>query len=524
MARLKKAQILVVSFTLILTICFPPVIKTVEAAPTLENSVYYVEVDELKGRSSVGQLLIGVIGGLITDVWFTFFDTQLKNMTLKKLVHTDNGPMVVTMRSERLNELIEAGTLNIYARELSFDFWRTIADLPNLITPGTVYDVKANIIELESSRIQINDLVVDISFDPNEIQQLQQMQRSLQQVDPKENLEETLLMLDELEGGKLSKQKEAFEALVKDLPKQEEKAAQIGQLLDDAEQQKSDIHNNITELDDALTQEPNEDEIDAQLKNVIEQFENHIKTLDQIGVSIDEIEQTLTAYVEIVNLRAQYLQELGLVDWSESYKKLAEVKGQLHQIVNVVEKHVNRYNKLNEQKDGFEEKLSQLKEQIATLDASTPKEVPKVAEEPQNEQTEMKKQLNGKLEEFQEKEEPTLLETILEENEIPENIDIEQLKEEMDAFLTEKAKEIERLKDEKEQQEAIVKVLKETLSQYAGVLVGYYEKLQAEKEELEKHGDENREQIADLEVKITIIGNLVARIEELDEELSLIFE
>lgn len=536
MALFKKINIFLLSFSLILTVSFPPVIKTVKAAPTPENSIYYVEVEELKGRSSIGQLLIGVIAGLITDVRFTFFNTKLKNMTLKKLVYTDNGPMVVTMRSERPNELIEAGTLNIDTRELSFNFLKTLLHLPNLLIPGTVYDVKANIVELDSSRIQINDLVVDVSYDPVEVKRLEEMQRAVSEIDPEDNLEEAILKLDEMEGGKLSQQKEAYEAMLQDLPNQEENVNAIKDMLDEAEGQSNEIDKNLTELYDLLIQdEENKERNDAgkRLEEIVQQFENYAALLEQIDASIDEVQESLTKYVELIDLRIQYLDELGLIDWSKSYKAVMEVKKVLQAIISELEKNIERFNRFNEQKEDFGTRLNQIKELIANINENVQEELSEneedESEEVQKEENEQadpqqeKKQLNGKLEEFQE-EEPTLLETILEKEEIPEDVDIEQLQEEFDAMLTEKAEEIDKLADDEEKQKAMAKAIKETLAQYAPMLIAYMEKLNEQKQELSENSGENKEQIADLEIRITIIENIIARIEEFDEELSLIGE
>lgn len=534
MAMIKKINIFLLSFSLMLTVSFPSVIKTVEAAPTPENSIYYVEVEELRGRSSIGQLLAGVILGLITDVKFTFFNTKLKNMTLKKLVHTDNGPMVVTMRSERPNELIEAGTLNIESRELSFNFLRTLLRLPNLLIPGTVYDVKANIVELDSSRIQINDLVVDVSFDPIEVKRLEEMQRAVTEIDPKDKIEENILALDEKEGGKLSQQKEEYEAMLQDLPNQEEAVHAVKEMLDEAEKQSSEIDASLSEIQDLLTDENgNHEEIDKQVETIVQQIENFASMLEEISVSIDEIQEILIKYIELIDLRIQYLSELGLVDWSKSYQAAVEVKKALQTIIGELEKHIERFNQLNEQKDDFEVRLNQMKELIANLNANVQETMTQQdeSEETQTEESERtegkpeKKQLNGKLEEFQEnEEEPTLLETILEEEEISDDIDIEHLQEEFDAILTEKAEEIEKFASDEEKQKAMAKAIKEILAQYSPILIKYLEKMNEEKQQLLENMDENNEQIADLEIRITIIENIIARIEEFDEELLTIVE
>lgn len=381
---------------------------------------------------------------------------------------------------------------------------------------------------MESSRIQINDLVFDISYDPVEVKRLEEMQRAVSEIDPEENLEEAILKLDEMEGGKLSQQKEAYEAMLQDLTNQEENVNAIKEMLDNAEKRNNEIDINLTELYDFLTQEENKElnDVDKQLEDIIQQFENYAALLEQIGASIDEVQESLTKYVELTDLRIQYLDELGLIDWSKSYKALMEVKKVLQEMISDLEKHIERFNRLNEQKDDFETRLNQINELIANINENvqeklTEKEEDKIEEvqKEENEQVEPqreKKQLNDKLEEFQE-EEPTLLETIMEKEKIPEDLDIEQLQEEFDAILTEKAEEIEKLADDEEKQKAMAKAIKETLAQYIPILITYMEKLNEQKQELSENSGENKEQITDLEIRITIIKNIIARIEEFDK-------
>lgn len=517
MTFLKKSQTFALISALVLTLCFPPVTKKAGAV-TLENSIYYVKVEELKGKSSLGQLIIGVIGGLLTDTKFNFSETKIKGLELSKLVNTEQGPMVVTITSDKEDELIDAGELYINTRKMNFNFWRTLGDLPSLIRAGTVYDITANIIELESTNIQIEDLVVEVSFDPNEIARIQNTQRALEVTEPKDNIEELLLALDEAEGGKLTQQTKDYKALLTDLPIQQENTNKVDKMLEQAERQQLQLDTDITHLEDLidlteqLLGEPKFDEMiekaQKQYELVTVQWDEFTSILEQTSALIEHIQNTLLRYTEIVNLRFKYLKELGLDDWSKSYQQLEEVNEKLKGTINMLKLLIERLQALMKQKEDHFERINKSSK---SLEGVLHQNIQKLnsTQEKESIVNSLMKLLDKELEK-------------LEENDtsvpIDEEENLEELQHEFENVLIELEQQmVDLLKENGDQQKEVLRLMRETLAIYSSQLIKYSQALNKQQNEL-LLGDE-AEQVSDLENKLSIIEAIIARIEELEQEI-----
>lgn len=537
MTILKKLQTIVLVNALILTICFPPMTKQAEAA-TLHNSVYYVTVDELKGRSSVLELLGNVFLGLITDSEFNFFDTKLKGMVLQRLVETEHGQMVITIKPSDENELVDAGTLYINTRKLNFNVWRTIGDLPSLIRAGTVFEVTANIIELESSSMQIDDLIVETTFDQNEIARIQSLQNELdEETKIEENLEDMLLALDEAEGGPLSQQKEAYEALLNDLPILQGNLEQIEERMEEGSEQKLEIERQLTSLEELLQeaeqliQQPEWDEtleqIKEELARVSTDIDNFIVTVEQLAQLIETIQEKVAQYVELLELRLEYLKELGLDGWSMIYEEFIEVHETLLEIKEKLEGYVERIHEFTNKIDEFHERLENITETLESLENAYQREHHQTNE--QKDRVSME-QLDELLERLQDKEIEDF-EIIHEDehDEIEEEQTLEQLQQEFEQSLRQIEEQVEQWSEEEyiEREQEILRAIKEELAIYAKKFIQHADELNAQLNELdtkEEQTDEDQKLRMELEEKLASIEEIIARIEEVEYELSQLIE
>lgn len=537
MTILKKLQTIVLVNALILTICFPPMTKQAEAAVTNEDFGFVVWVDEIRGETGLLDLIGAGVGVIVGDVDITFRNTRVTGLELSKTVNTEHGEMVVTIKSSIPDLTLNLGTLRLKASALSFG---RITKIPiPLISPEAgLGDVLATGEIVESSSIQIPDLVVETTFDKNEIARIQSLQAQLdEEIKIEENLEDMLLALDEAEGGPLSQQKEAYEALLNDLPILQGNLEQIEERMEEGSEQKLEIERQLTSLEELLQeaeqliQQPEWDEtleqIKEELARVSTDIDNFIVTVEQLAQLIETIQEKVAQYVELLELRLEHLKELGLDGWSMIYEEFIEIHETLLEIKEKLEGYVEQIHEFTNKIDEFHERLENITETLESLENAYQREHHQTNE--QKDRVSMK-QLDELLERLQDNEIEDL-EIIHEDerDEIEEEQTLEQLQQEFEQSLRQIEEQVEQWSEEEyiEREQEILRAIKKELAIYAKKFIQHADELNAQLNELdtkEEQTDEDQKLRMELEEKLASIEEIIARIEEVEYELSQLIE
>lgn len=356
---MKKVNVVSLIFILVVGVCFPQVEQRAEAATTPEDFGFIATIDKISGRIN----LLGLRPGLIVDTQVSFTSARIYGLTLSKLVRTDHGMMALTMKSSTPESRIDVSWLDVQVNSLN---------IGGLCWPERLLDVCLSDITiagkgLDSNGIAIPNLVVETSFKPNEVANIQQMQMLLDEQDDAEQLEKLLLAMDEAEDGDLSKQKGEYEQLKNDLPALEEKIEQLDELVARADSYKEQIDDGATTIEEIIEQAEemiDTPEWDDMLEQANEQQSELETTMGEFTITlekatdlVDDIKETREDYEKLISLRSQYLEELELGDWSNSYKELEEIKERLNEINKKVDQNSDKIEQFMQEKARLTERI-----------------------------------------------------------------------------------------------------------------------------------------------------------------------
>lgn len=363
MTILKKIHMYLLSFVLILGICFPPTDQRVHAATTPDDFGFIATIDKITGRIN----LLGLRPGIIVDTQVAFTSARIYGLTLSKLVRTEHGTMAITMKSSTPSSRIDVRWLEVKVNSMNIGglCW------PERLLDVCLSDITIDSSGIESSGIEIPNLVVETTYEPNEVAAIQAQQTLLDEQDDAEQLEKLLLALDEADGGPLSQQQEEYEQFKHDLPILEEQTEQLDEWMNEASEQKRQIDESMTTIEEILTEAEEAlleteawDELFEQAREEQMTLETSwgefTLTVEQATDLVTDIEEKLHGYETLVHLRSQYLEELELGDWSNSYNELLELTDRLNKIREKVDLH-------SEQLEVYHEEIERLQEQIDEL-------------------------------------------------------------------------------------------------------------------------------------------------------------
>lgn len=535
MARLKKAQILVVSFTLILTICFPPKTKIAKAAVSDNDIGFVVWVDEIRGTTGLLDLIGAGVGAIVGNVDITFKNTRVTGLVMSKTVNTEHGELLVTIKSRIPNHTLNLGTLRLKAKQLSFG---RITKLPiPVISPEAgLGDIHAIGEIVESSSIQIPELIVETTFDKKEINRIKSLQANIkEEIKIEDNLEEMLLALDEATKGPLSKQNEAYEALLNDIPILQNDVEQIDKLIKENLEKQNAIEQQLASLEELLQEAEQlieQPELNATYEkikqgytNVLAEIDNFIASTEHIAHLIETIKNKLDKHDELLNKRLEYVKELGLDGWSKTYHELIETHNSLQEIKSKLDGYAKQLLTFTSKTDEFYKRLESITVALNRLEINANEQTEEQQVKEKNIQL-SKENLNELLERGIENENWEETDVIIEDDfDESEEKTLEQLKEEFEQWFREIKKQAEQWSEEEyaEREQEILHVIKEELAHYAKLFIQHAEELNAQLNEIEtneEQKEEDKEQLIELEEQLISIKEIIARIEEMEDELS----
>lgn len=379
MTFFKKLQTFLLVFTLILTISFPPVTKQAKADDA--EIAFVADVEYIVGVFNIANLITGK---------FDFRNGWLENMSLRRVIRTDHGLMTMTIKSSQQWARVDFDKIAVRGYNLQPPTWSHLELLAPWKCPGyqigriCAYDLWIKGESLETANMEIPDLVVETSFDPEEAERVLAMQRQIEEADLDEMREEMILAEDQMEGGKLSQQAEAYEQLQDDLPTLEKDADQLEQLLQHADEQSQTLDQDTATIEEIFAKVEELTETSEWKKQLIQakqqqsklttNFEDLTITLDQVDELFKNIEDKLIGYQELIALRSEYLEELELGDWSETYQELEEIKKKLNEIAEKLTTNSEEIERLNEEKQRLAERIEAIIEKLNELDSKQPSE------------------------------------------------------------------------------------------------------------------------------------------------------
>lgn len=381
--------------TLILTISFPPVTQKAQADDA--EIAFVADVEYIVGVFNIANLLTGQ---------FDFRNGWLENMTLRRVITTDHGLMTMTIKSSQQWARVDFSKIAVRGYNLQPPTWSHLELLAPWKCPGysigriCAYDLWIKGENLETANMVIPDLVVETSFDPNEANKVLEMQRQIESADINEQREQLILYEDHMNDGKLSQQAEAYEQLKEDIPTLEADVDKLQQLLQEADEQSQYIDQETASIEELfakveeLTETPewHEQLIQAkqQQSEITTQLDGLTITLDQAEELFKNIEDKLIGYKELIVLRSEYLEELELGEWSQTYQELKEIKEKLNKIAKKF--NSEDIERLNREKQGLKERIEAITEKLNEL----------IGEQPDEEMTGEDEDANSSIEETDE--------------------------------------------------------------------------------------------------------------------------
>lgn len=531
MALLKKVQILVVSFSLILTICFPPKTKVAKAAVSDSDIGVYIWVDEMRGTAGI----LDLIGALIGDeIDITFRNTRITGLQMTKIVNTEHGEMAVTIKSRRPNYTLNISTLRLKGQLL--DFRITKIPIPIISPEAGIGDVSVlgEIIEVNS--LQVPELIVETTFNKNEINRIKSLQAQLKEdIKIEDNLEEMLLAIDEATKGPLSKQNEAYEALLNEIPILQNDVEQIDKLIKENLEKQNAIEQQLASLM-ALLQEAEQlidqpemnatyEKIKKGYTNVLAEIDNFIASTEHIAHLIETIRNKLDKHAELLNKRLEYVKELGLDGWSKTYHELIETHNALQKIKSKLDGYVKQLLTFTSKTDEFYKRLESITLVLNRLEINANEQTEEQQVKEKNIQL-SKEKLNELLEQGIENEKLEETDVIIDDDsDESEEKTLEQLQEEFEQWIREIKEQAEQWPEDEyaDREKELLPAIKEELARYAKQFIQYAEELNEQLNEMETNEElteEAKEQLMELEEQLISIKEIIARIEEMEDELS----
>lgn len=535
MALLKKVQILVVILSLVLTICFPPKTKVAKAAVSDNDIGFVVWVDEIRGTTGLLDLIGAGVGAIVGNVDITFKNTRVTGLVMSKTVNTEHGELLVTIKSRIPNHTLNLGTLRLKAKQLSFG---RITKLPiPVISPEAgLGDIHAIGEIVESSSIQIPELIVETTFNKNEINRIKSLQAQLKEdIKIEDNLEEMLLAIDEATKGPLSKQNEAYEALLNEIPILQNDVEQIDKLIKENLEKQNAIEQQLASLM-ALLQEAEQlieqpemnatyEKIKKGYTNVLAEIDNFIASTEHIAHLIETIRNKLDKHAELLNKRLEYVKELGLDGWSKTYHELIETHNALQKIKSKLDGYVKQLLTFTSKTDEFYKRLESITLVLNRLEINANEQTEEQQVKEKNIQL-SKEKLNELLEQGIENEKLEETDVIIDDDsDESEEKTLDQLQEEFEQWIREIKEQAEQWPEDEyaDREKELLPAIKEELARYAKQFIQYAEELNEQLNEMETNEElteEAKEQLMELEEQLISIKEIIARIEEMEDELS----
>ncbi|UOE75819.1 hypothetical protein [Parageobacillus thermoglucosidasius] len=366
----KKMKIVSLVFLLVMVFCFP--LGGTDQAEATAPDGFVIHADKVVGTLDLGGIIIGVPGGLIGELPIAFLQAKIYGLTLTKLVRTGHGTMVLTIKS---NDIVHVNFMN--ARVTGLDIGGLCFDgIP--IIEQCLKDVTLSAVNLTTNNIQIPNMSVETSFDPEEVSQVQSLAESLSQQDLEKEVENLILAIHELENGKEGNEIETFKEVQKDIPKLQEQADQIAILINEAEQQRQQAENQADHLEKEINQgkeligKPDElkeavQTLGKQQKDLTIHMERFTVTLQKADEFLQEAKESLEAKEKVVKRVSEILKKWKLAESSGIGKEVADTKRKLHAIGEKVWKSYEIIDKLKIQKQTLNDRIDQMNGSIETL-------------------------------------------------------------------------------------------------------------------------------------------------------------
>lgn len=171
MSVVKRMKNVFMACFLLFGICFPQMEQRAFAAAEPEDFGFIATIDKISGRIH----LLGLRPGLITDTQVSFTSARIYGLTLSKFVRTERGLMALTMKTNSPDSRVDAHWLQVKVNALNIGG----LCLPERLLDVCLTDLTIDGKGLESSGIEIPNLVVETSFESSEIASIQKLQTLL---------------------------------------------------------------------------------------------------------------------------------------------------------------------------------------------------------------------------------------------------------------------------------------------------------------------------------------------------------
>jgi chromosome segregation ATPase len=368
-----KVKAVTIVFVLVIGFCIPPAGTDQAAARTTPDDYgFTIHADKVVGTLDLGGIIIGAPGVIIGELPIAFLQAKIYGLTLTKLVRTDHGKMVLTIKS---NEMVRVNFMNV--RVTGLDVGGICLDGIPLIEQ-CLRDVTLTAKNLTTNNLEIPNMSVETSFDPKDVSQVQSLANSLSKQDLEKELEKLILALYEAGDGKNGNEIEAFKEALKDIPKLQEQSDQMDKWINEAEQQRKQAENQAVSLEKALNQAKellgNPDELKVKVENLYKQqkdlniqTEGFTITLQKADELLQEVVGSLEAKQKAVKSVSEELKKLKLGARSDIGKKVEETKEKLNVIEEKVYKNNEQLDKLKNEKQKLSERINMIDNSIEEL-------------------------------------------------------------------------------------------------------------------------------------------------------------
>ena len=350
-----------------------------------------------------------------------------------------------------------------------------------------------------------------------------------------DNLEEMLLAIDEATKGPLSKQNEAYEALLNEIPILQNDVEQIDKLIKENLEKQNAIEQQLASLM-ALLQEAEQlieqpemnatyEKIKKGYTNVLAEIDNFIASTEHIAHLIETIRNKLDKHAELLNKRLEYVKELGLDGWSKTYHELIETHNALQKIKSKLDGYVKQLLTFTSKTDEFYKRLESITLVLNRLEINANEQTEEQQVKEKNIQL-SKEKLNELLEQGIENEKLEETDVIIDDDsDESEDKTLEQLQEEFEQWIREIKEQAEQWPEDEyaDREKELLPAIKEELARYAKQFIQYAEELNEQLNEMETNEElteEAKEQLMELEEQLISIKEIIARIEEMEDELS----